>query len=180
MFIFKKQTEETTYNNFKIFNKNIIILVSFLILIIFLLIIFSLYFLNKNEQKKTIPPISEEEKNQTQAMPKINVPAVLYNLFGTVEKIEEGKIIFKATIPQFDENNKDISRKETRKIILTPSTEIKSLVFLLDKLTGKTMPTEVKMSLEDIKIGDYVEVVSSKDIKNSESFEVKKITIINR
>lgn len=173
--MFKKQAEKIASGGFDFFNKKLIILVLFLI--IFLLIFFSLYFSNKDDGKKIIPP---EDIPPAQELPKINVPVALYNLFGTVKSIQSEKIIFEAKIPQFDENNRDVSRNEIREIIITPLTEFKSLVFVTDKATGLTLPTELKAVLEDIKIGNYIEVISSKNIKDLKIFEAKRITIINQ
>jgi hypothetical protein len=153
-----------------------------LIIIIVLLIIGFLFYYNfQNNLEKQKEELQQKQKKETpsQQTPTITIPKILYNLYGNVQKIEENDIIFEAQIPQIDQNNQGSFGKEIRKIIITPSTEFTKLIFVTDKTTGIQMPTEIKITLKDIKIGNYIEVLSNQNISQAEEFEATKIRIKN-
>lgn len=143
---------------------------------VILIVIFSsfYYFQKVKKQKEDIL----EKEIPVQETPKINTPKILYNLYGDIKEIEGSIIIFEAEIPQFDEINQGSFKKETREIIITPLTKFVHSTFVTDETTGKKIPKEVQITLDDFKIGSRIEVLSRQDISKAEKFEATKIRII--
>lgn len=142
-----------------------------IILVSLLLIggIFSLIFFLP--QKKLAP------EKETLPVQKITPPKVIYNLAGIVQKKEINSIIFEANIPLTDETGRYTSKKEIRKAIITSYTKFTQLSFV-EVEPGKKTPTEKQISFKDIKVGDYIEVISKQDISHVEEFEATQIRVL--
>jgi len=145
------------------------------IIIIFIGLLFYIYYQAKLIEVK---PSAPEDETPSE-IPKVTTPRVLHNLVGTIKEFEENTIIFEAIISQVDEKNQLISKKEMRKAAIDPTTEITYLTFTIHEETGKKIPKELKITFEDLKIGDYIEVLSNENISEKERFEASKIRILS-
>jgi hypothetical protein len=126
-------------------------------------------------QKKLIVDVPEEIIEE---MPQVALPKVLYNLSGTIQKIELDFFIFEAKVPMLDEAGQLIQKEETRKVLIAPTTKFITLTFV-EVEPGRKRPEEKEIFLEDLKIGDYVEVISNRDIYKAEEFGATKIRLIS-
>jgi len=104
--------------------------------------------------------------------PEIILPKVLYNLSGKITKIEKSAVTFNATISSKDSKGEIVSGVESRKANIDSSTVIKRLTFV------KNSPVESEMKLGDLKINDYIEVVSGQDISVAKEFSVTLIRVL--
>lgn len=145
-----------------------------LVFTIFLIgfISFFSYYLSR-VRAPSLPPETEIPEE----IPKITSPKILYNLAGTIEKIEKDSIIFKATIPQLDEKGQPIEKTEIRKAQITPATKFTRLTFVEIEPERKT-PKETPITFKDLQVGDYIEVVSNRDISQLEEFETTQIRVL--
>ncbi|KPJ57233.1 hypothetical protein AMJ49_01315 [Parcubacteria bacterium DG_74_2] len=119
------------------------------------------------------------EAETPQEVPKITPPKVIYNLAGTITKIEKDTLSFEATIPQVDEAGQPITKTEMRKAIIAPLTKFTRLTFV-ETEPGRKTPKETQISFKDLKIGDYIEVISNQDISRAEEFEITQIRALPR
>lgn len=153
--------------------RSIIILI---FVIVIILIGFLLYYLpnKKNPPPKTETPTTTSEKER-----EFTVPDTLYNLTGEITEFKEGAIIFEAKIPLVDDKGRLNYKLETRKILITSETEFTKLNFIVNKETGKEIPTEVKISLKDFEVGNLIEVHSIGDISKKEEFAATKVRLLS-
>jgi regulatory protein YycI of two-component signal transduction system YycFG len=105
---------------------------------------------------------------------KITVPKVLYSLAGLVQKVEENSFTLEASIPQIDASGNPVQKKEIRTVKVTPATTFSQLTFVIQEGEAGKVPVEKPMSFSDIKIGDYVEVISDQDISQASEFEASQ------
>ncbi|MBU3925484.1 hypothetical protein KJ854_06185 [Patescibacteria group bacterium] len=96
--------------------------------------------------------------------PEVILPKVLYNLSGKITEIEKGAVTFSATIFSKDSKGGIVSDIESRKANIDSATNIKRLFFV------KNSPVESAIKLSDLKVGDYIEVISDRDISDSAEF----------
>lgn len=109
------------------------------------------------------------EKGQESA--RIELPKILYNLVGLVQDLDEDSFILQASIPQVNESGQLYQKTEERRVNITASTKITKLTFVSQEgQSGKT-PVETPMTFDDIKVGDYIEVIASQDISQVAEFE---------
>lgn len=149
-------------------------------LILVFIILVGLISYNFFISKPPYPPIPEVEKpKEVQETQKITPPKILYNLSGPIQKIEKDSIIFLAIITQFDETGQPIEKTETRKAIITPFTKFSQLTFV-EIEPGRKTPKETQISFKDLKVGDFVEVISNQDISRAEEFEAIQVRILPR
>jgi len=157
--------------------KNIITILLVLILIslivIILLSILSLFKEDLNEFN-----LPESKSFQREKPPKVTLPDVVYNLTGTVKKFEKNSIIFEATIPKLNEKNEIVMETELRKALVTPLTKFTRLSFIKQEGTNRETPQEKSITFQDIKINDYIEVISNQNILQKQEFEVTQIRIL--
>jgi len=143
-------------------------------IIIIVFVGFLLYYLPGRKKASSpvleIQPTAEETKRAT-------VPDTLYNLTGTIAGFEEGAIVFEAKVPLVDDEGKLDHKIETRKILITSVTKFTSLIFVVNEETGKEIPTEVKLTIDDFEIGDIIEVLSIENISKKEEFRAIKIRL---
>ncbi|MBZ9578501.1 hypothetical protein KJA14_01480 [Patescibacteria group bacterium] len=145
------------------------IIVISLVLIFIILIALTLVLKPKAPPKAEISP----------EVPEITQPKVLYNLAGSIEKIEflKDSLVLEATIIQIDETGQPIQKTEIRKVIVTPFTKFSHLTFVETEPNRRT-PQEASITFKDLKTGDYIEVVSNQDISQAEEFEAIKIRVL--
>jgi len=149
------------------------------IIVIFCVSIVSLlsnYYLFQELKKIKYPRIQVPHKK----ISKITMPKVIFNVAGTVEKIEGNRITLKASIPYLDEQGNPAQKTEVRTALITPSTKFTSLIFVSQPNLKTKIPQETQISLEDLKIGDYIEVIAKQDISQKQEFEVSQIRILPR
>lgn len=106
---------------------------------------------------------------------KITQPAMLYNLNGFIKDIQAGALTLEANIPQVNAQGEPISQKEIRKVLLTPQTEFSRLYMFEDKQTGQQSIKQEGIALADLKKGDKIEVIASRNIKDALEFEAKQV-----
>lgn len=157
-----------------------IIILGIIVILIVLLgsILFSNYYLSKKiaEIESQLRPPQKEEI--TPESPKVTLPKVLYNLAGTIQKLEKNSLILEAMIPQVDETGQPVQKSEVRKVIVSPTTKVSRLVFITQEGTDRKVPEETPIIFGNLKIGDYIEVISNQDISEKQEFEVTQIRLL--
>jgi len=116
-----------------------------------------------------------EEVNQN-----IIVPSVIYNLAGLVKEIKESSFVLEASIPQVDQAGKVTQKKEMRKINVTANTRFSHLTFVAQPGTTAKSPLETPMNFNEMKVGDYIEVIASQDISKAQDFEASQVRELPR
>lgn len=104
--------------------------------------------------------------------PPIELPKVIYNFSGTIAKLEKDAIVFNAEIIGIDEKGEITKTIEPRKANIGSSANIKKLVFV------KNSPVESAIKLSDLKVGDYIEVISDQDISAALEFSATQVRIL--
>ncbi len=165
---------------FKIVNPRIAVIILTLVVIIFIgIFVFLNYQLfQKINWLESIIQIPGEKTEVIPKVPKITVPKVLYNLAGLIKKMENRTIFLEASIPQVDENGNPSQITEIRKITVKPDAKISRLTFVAQEGTDEKVPKENQITLADLKIGDYIEVISNKDISQETEFEVVQVRLL--
>ena len=162
-------------------NKTIIMFT--LIAIIFLIagigagILISGNLINKQHSPDISQNIKPEPKVQPE-LPKITMPEILYNLTGLIQEIEEDFIVIEVNIPYVDETNQIAHKTEIRKAMITVETNFSNMEFINTKEPNRKTIQESEITLQDLKIGDQIEVISNKDIKDKREFEAVRIRIL--
>ena len=146
-------------------------------LILFFLVIIILFF---SFQKGPEVVLSPEIKVPQKEPPKITLPKIIYNLAGTVKNFDKKSITFEASIPQLDEKGEAITKIEIRTALIAPTTKFTRLSFVTQPETDRQTPLEISITFQDIKIGDYIEVISNQDISQKDEFEATLIRILPR
>lgn len=104
--------------------------------------------------------------------PPIELPKVLYNLSGKITKVEKDAVIFDAVIFSKDAKGEIASGVEPRKANIDSAVNINRLVFV------KNSPIESAIKLSDLKVGDYIEVISDQDISDAAEFSVTLVRVL--
>ncbi|GEM_PF-6439554 len=125
----------------------------------------------------------EEQKQESQQpiqpqTPKAELPKVLYNLGGTIQSLGADSFIIEAKIPEITEDYILVHRSELRTIRITPQTKITRLVFVVEGETGQKRPQETAISLAALKLGDSIEVISNKDVREGNEIQATQIRIL--
>lgn len=142
-------------------------------------IIVSLIFLDYYSKKLSeLMPLTKKEI--TEELPKVTVPKILYNLTGSVQKLNSGSFLFEATIFQPYEKEQPSKITEMRKVLVTPVTKFCRLTFVVQEGTNTKTPQETPLKFQDLKLGDYVEVISNQDISQAEEFEATQVRILQK
>lgn len=157
--------------------KKIIIRGGVVILAALAVCIFSIYFLSKEtaELEKRVP-LPVPESKTTQKTPKISIPKVLYNISGSIKKINENSLILDAKVVYLDEEDRLSQKTEIKRVTITPNTKFSRLAFIPQG--EKKVPKETKIFFEDLKVGDYIEVISNQDLSQKERIEASQIRIL--
>ena len=158
-------------------NEKVISRVVVLVVVIIVILGGLFYYQNKKEETKLPPGESSSETSSENSG--VTTPKVLYNLTGIIEEFGENTVYFEADIPQIDEKGQLVSKKEIRKAILEPTTEISRLYFETHRETGKKIPKEIEMDFEDLKIGNEIEVLSNQNIGELQEFKVTKVRVLS-
>lgn len=141
-------------------------------------VLFSNYYLSKKiaeiESRLKLP----QEAELPQKGPKISIPKILYNLAGVIQKLEKSSLVLEATIPQLDETGQLTQKTEIRRVIVGSATKLSRLAFVTEEGTDRRISKETPIILRDLKIGDYIEVISNQDISGKQEFEATKIRIL--
>lgn len=123
----------------------------------------------------------QEQQPQSQIQPqtpKAELPKVLYNLGGTVESLGADSFIIEAKIPEITEDYILVHRSELRTILVTPQTKITRLTFVVEQGTNQKRPKETEISLAALKLGDSIEVISNKDVREGNEIQATQIRIL--
>ena len=155
--------------------KNIIIILIVLVILGIVAFVF-LGLASQDEKPAQAPPI---EKPVIEA-PRAALPEILYNLTGEIQSVGSDSLVFEAAIPEIDENENFSSRIEERKALFTPSTRVTRLTFILQEGTNTRRPQETEATIQDLHIGDMIEVISNRDVKTQEEIEAIHIRILPR
>ena len=134
------------------------------------------YYLSQELKKIECSRIQITHKRNSE----ITMPKAIFNLAGTIKKIEGNRITLKASVPYLDKQGKPAQKTEVRTALITPSTRFTSLIFVSQPNLKTKIPQETQISLEDLKIGDYIEVIAKQDISQEQEFEVSQIRILPR
>lgn len=110
--------------------------------------------------------------------PKVTLPSVLYNLNGVIKRIEQGAIVLEANVPAVNQAGEPISQKEIKKALLTPETKFTRLHIEKDEQNGQQSIKQATIALGDLKLGDKIEVIANRDIKDALEFEAKQVRVL--
>lgn len=145
-----------------------------IILSVIVLIILAALLYNTLFQKSAQPsPILEEEEEE-----KIIIPKVLYNMSGIIQELGGDFFVLEASISELDENGQPSKKIEIRKVLVSSNTEFSRLDFVAVEGENRRSPKETSISFRDLKAGDFVEVISKRDISQAQEFEVSKVKIL--
>lgn len=111
-------------------------------------------------------------------VPKITMPEILYNLTGIIQEIERNSIVLEVNIPYVDETNQIAHKIEIRKAIINTDTKFSDMSFIDTEDANRKTIQESEITFQDLKIGDQIEVISNKDIKDKQEFEAVKVRIL--
>ena len=111
-------------------------------------------------------------------VPKITMPEILYNLTGIIQEIERNSIVLEVNIPYVDETNQIVHKIEIRKAIINTDTKFSDMSFIDTEDANRKTIQESEIIFQDLKIGDQIEVISNKDIKDKQEFEAVKVRIL--
>jgi len=159
-------------------NNNIIYLIV-AVFFLFLAILFSYYFVS--EVKKVKMALETSRNGLPSDFPtlnKIHTPKVLYNLAGLVEEKGGEYLMLEATIPQIDEEGRVFKRTETRTILIGEDTKFSRLAFVSQEGSDRRVPQKTSITFAQIRIGDYVEVISNRDVSKSQEIYASQIKIL--
>lgn len=120
----------------------------------------------------------EIQQKDMQEIPKVTMPKSLYNLIGLIQSIEGNSIILEAKIPYVNEVNQIVNKIETREAIVNPETDFSRIIFEDTEDTGRKTIQKSEITFEELKVGDQIEVIARKDIKNKQEFEVVSVRIL--
>jgi len=155
--------------------KNIIIIL--IVLVILGVIAFVLLGLvSQGERSGQAPPIVKPVIER----PRAALPEILYNLTGEIQSVGSDSLVFEAAIPEIDENENFSSRIEERTASFTSSTRVTKLTFILQEGTNTRRPQETDATIQDLHVGDMIEVISNRDVKTQEEIEAMHIRILPR
>lgn len=150
----------------------LVIIIGIAIILIILGSIFFYYYQEK-QSKPSLP-----EAGVPSSVPNVATPGILYNLAGKIEKLEGETIVFEAIVPQIDERNQLLSKKETRRAIVTSNTSFIRLITAAQQESGAGTSQENQIGFKDLKIGDYIEVISGQNISQAMEFEAVKVRVL--
>lgn len=136
-----------------------------------------LYFSYILKGKVSVLPFSPSQKTATPT-PKITLPKILYNLTGSILKLENNTVFFDAGIPQIDENGQPVQKREQRTALITPTTKFSSLTFVNQEGSDKKTPLETPLTFKDLRVGDFIEVISNRDISQTAEFEITQLRVL--
>jgi len=69
---------------------------------------------------------------------------------------------------------------ESRKVFVTSNTKFSRLTFVAQEGTSQKTPQETNIFFKDLKVKDYIEVISNQDISQSPEFEATQIRVLPR
>lgn len=147
-----------------------------LILSIFLMVGYFGDYLGKKEGQQ---PVSQEESSQNEE-PQVTLPKVLYNLAGPIQELQKDYLIFDASIPQINDAGQLVPKTEVRKVLIAPATKFSRLAFVAQAGTNQKTPQETVIAFKDLKVKDYIEVVSNQDIYEAQEFQAIQIRVLPR
>lgn len=156
--------------------KKILLAVLITSILLFLIVIILFFFFKKGPEVFLSPGVEAPQKEA----PEITLPKILYNLAGPVKNFDKKSITFEASIPQLDEKGEAIAKIEIRKALITSATKFTHLTFVAQPGTNSQTPLETSITFQDIKIGDYIEIISNQDISQKEEFEATQIRVLPR
>lgn len=143
------------------------------------MIFVNFYLSRKISQITSGLPQINHETTHSQNLQKNTIPDIIYNLAGSIKKIEDKTFLMAAAMPQLDENNKPVVKTELKKIFTSSTTKFSYLTFVSKDDSGSKTPEETQISFTDLKIGDYVEVISNKNVKGEQEVEATKIRVLS-
>lgn len=161
--------------------KNIILLILAVLIVIIVIGGVLCYFLLK-EKIFLFSPKEEAGSKDSEIVseaPKVSLPKVLYNLAGTIKEIENQTILLEASIPQIDEAGQPVAKREMRRVKITNLTKFSLLTFV-ETQPGRKTPQETSITFKNLKVGDYIDVISNQDISQAEEFEATQIRVLPR
>ncbi len=154
----------------------LIVIGGILILAIFLMIGCFRESISKNLKYQ----ISEGDETKPRKEQEIQVilPEILYTLTGTIQKLEKESFVFEASIVQLDKNNQISYKTETRKVSIATTTKITRLSFVSSGDKDQKYPQEAVISYNDLKVKDYIEVISDEDISQAPEIIATQICVL--
>ncbi len=154
-----------------------LVLVNSASLLLILVVVSAAAFLIKGAKEKIDKPDNgglPETRNSAPLLPKsgeVALPKILYNLSGIIIKIEGNTVIFDAEINRKDENGQIVKSLESRKAVISAATKLSKFSFI------GGVPTEEKLVMADFKPGNYIEVISDRDISKALEFSATQLRI---
>lgn len=134
-----------------------------------------IYFQGKGEGNTTGTGESPEQTGRANGA---SIPKIIFNLSGPVLEMGENFLSIEATITKLDDEGEVIRTKEKRTALFKPSTKVTRLEFVVQDGTNQKVPKETTVSIGAISIGDFVEVISNRDISEKIKFEATHIRLL--
>lgn len=150
----------------------------FIFLVVALIFLFNIYTLQKRQDALFWP--SSVLKIHRRKIPVVNIPKIIYNLAGELKKKGENYIVFSAVIHQLDKNGNLTQSIEERNAKIIPTTRFSILTFVSQEGSEGKAPKEEPISIKDIAEGDYIEVISNRDIAREKEFEVTQVRLLQK
>lgn len=147
------------------------------LLVIILLAVGSWYFFSQKAGFKPQESLLEQIQKQEQVQ---GFPQKINLMSGKITAIEKNKLIIEANLPS--ENADSLQTPTTRTIIIGEKTKLQKMISLpKSKKDNQTIyaTTMVKIQLEEIKVGDLIEIFSPEDIKYQEEIIPQEITLLS-
>lgn len=148
----------------------------FIFLVLAIIFFFNFYTLQKRQESLSSAILRIDERK----IPAVNIPKTIYNLAGEVKKIGENYIVFSAIIHQLDKDGNLTQSTEERNAKIIPATKFSRLFFVSQEGTEGKSPKEESIVIEDIAEGDYVEVISNRDIAKEKEFEASQVRLLQK
>ena len=149
-----------------------------LILSIFLMLVYFSDSISKIIKEQA--SLQKGEVAKEEEPPQVTLPKVLYNLAGPIQQLGVGMLVLEAEIPQLTETGEVSQKIESRKVFVTASTKFSRLTFVAQAGNSQKTPQETVIAFKDLKVKDYIEVVSNQDISQAAEFTAVQIRILPR
>lgn len=138
---------------------------------------FGIYLLNFTSQEKDViqQPVPQ---NQTPSQQQVTLPSTIYNLTGTVRVVQQDSLIFEAKIPGIASDGSLVYQLENKTVGVTPDTRITKLIFVQDAETNQRKLQELDISLSSLVRGDVIEVISKREIRDTDEIFATQIRLL--
>jgi hypothetical protein len=158
------------------------LILAIIISITFFLIIASVLYEQKNQAQPSVPTETNIINDENLMLKNSEIIQEIYGFSAVIKNINNRTLTLEGTIPTTDGS----ITQGMAKAIITDQTEIAKLKFpnTTENKSEQILPQKINIKLNELKVGDNVNIVSIKNIydslKNNTSFLLDKIFIIEK